>query len=59
MFIDPIVEMREGMTSGMMMPFSMLRKSSPMYFTYIASLFVQGCSLVLRLNPSARPVRYF
>ena len=55
MFIDPIVAMREGMTSGMMIPFSMLRKSSPMYFTYIASLLVQGSSLE-DLSPSPSPI---
>ena len=50
--------MREGTTRGMMMDLSMLRKSSPMYFTYIASLLVQGSSLEdLRPSPSPIPER--
>ena len=34
----PMAAMREGTTRGMMMHFNMLRNSSPMNFTYIASL---------------------
>ena len=47
--------MREGTTRGMMMDLSMLRKSSPMYFTYIASLLLQGPSRDF-LSPKPRPM---
>ena len=47
--------MREGTTRGIMTHLSMLRKSSPMNLTYMASLRVHGSSLEF-FSPTPSPI---
>ena len=47
--------MRDGITRGRMMPFSMFRKRFPMNSTYVACLWLQVSLASLSPNPSAMP----
>ena len=54
---DPTATIKEGIIKGIMMAFSICKKSEPMNLTYITSLCDQSSSLVRRLTPKMIPIK--